>query len=239
MRTGKSDERTRNSKTLNIEVQRLQNSHEKLVSEGSSEVTALLAEKRFVWNQYNIMENDYKSKLGHKSAEVELARAKIENLLANMEQLESLNNEKDCTIAALESKLEKREADSRKLSDEISRISHELEVLRKHTGASVTPVLNRCISGYRTSGLRVKEKEMGSGSNINARKKASSAQQALSGNGDYRKVIILQEFVFHLLILLLYLLFLVYILINLSIIATCFQCYFLGMKCSYSSGTQT
>ena len=46
--------------------------------------------------------------------------------------------------AGLESKLEKIEVDSRKLNDEIGRIFHELEVSRKHTGASV---LNRCTSG--------------------------------------------------------------------------------------------
>lgn len=179
---GKSNERTQNSKTLNIEVQRLQSAYEKLQSERSSEVTALLAEKTFLWNQYNIMENDYKSKLRHERTEVELGRTKIENLFANMEQLQSLNDEKDCTIAALDSKLEKMEVDSRKLNDEISRISHELEVLRKHNGASVTPVLNRCTSGYRTFGLGVKEKEKGSGCNIIVRKKASSETRKEDGS---------------------------------------------------------
>lgn len=46
--------------------------------------------------------------------------------------------------AGLESKLEKIEVDSRKLNDDFGRIFHELEVSRKHTGASV---LNRCTSG--------------------------------------------------------------------------------------------
>ncbi|XP_038884859.1 uncharacterized protein LOC120075491 [Benincasa hispida] len=179
LHSGKSNERKRNSKTLNIEVQRLQNANEKLQSERSSEVTALLAEKTFVWNQYNIMENDYKSKLRHERTEVELACTKIENLLANMERLQSLNDEKDCTIGALESKLEKMGIDSRKLNDEISRISHELEVLRKHNGASVTPMLNRCTSGYRIFGFGVKEKEKGSGNNIIVRKKASSETRKL------------------------------------------------------------
>ncbi|KAE8652126.1 uncharacterized protein LOC101210726 isoform X2 [Cucumis sativus] len=174
LNSGKSNQRTQNSKALNIEVERLQKAYEKLESERSSEVTALLAEKTFVWNQYNLMENDYKSKLRHERTEVELGRTKIENLLANMEQLQSLNDEKDCTIAALESKLEKMEVNSRKLNDEISRISHEMEVLRKHNCASVTSVLNRCTSGNRTFGLGVKEKEKGSGSNIIVRKKASS-----------------------------------------------------------------
>ncbi|XP_022996984.1 uncharacterized protein LOC111492049 isoform X2 [Cucurbita maxima] len=188
LQTGKSNEKTRNSKALKIEVQRLQKAYEKLASERSSEVTALLAEKTFVWNQYSIMENDYESKLRHNLTEVELACTKIENLLANMEQLQSLNIEKDCTIAALESQLEKTEVDSRKLNDEISRISRELEVLRKHNGVSVTPVLNRCTSesGYRTCSLGVKKKGKGSGSNINVRKKASPVQ-ASRGNGDSSK----------------------------------------------------
>ncbi|XP_022144143.1 uncharacterized protein LOC111013900 isoform X2 [Momordica charantia] len=184
----KSIKKTRHSETLNKEVQRLENAYEKLASERSSEVTALLAEKSFVWNQYSIMESDYKSKLRQKHTEVELERTKIENLLANMEQLQSLNSEKDGTIVGLESKLEKMEVDSRKLNDEISRISHELEVLRNHTGPSVTTVLNRCTtSGFKASGSGVKEREnKDSGSNINVRKKASSAQ-ASCGNGDSRK----------------------------------------------------
>ncbi|KAG7029437.1 hypothetical protein SDJN02_07776 [Cucurbita argyrosperma subsp. argyrosperma] len=188
LQTGKSNEKTRNSKALKIEVQRLQKAYEKLASERSSEVTALLAEKTFVWNQYSIMENDYESKLRQNLTEVELARTKIENLLANMEQLQSLNIEKDCTIAALESQLKKTEVDSRKLNDEISRISRELEVLRKHNGVSVTPVLNRCTSGsgYRTCSLGVNKKGKGSGSNINVRKKASPVQ-ASRGNGDSSK----------------------------------------------------
>ncbi|KAA0065164.1 myosin-11-like [Cucumis melo var. makuwa] len=180
--SGKTNKRTRNSKAFNIEIERLQNAYEKLESERSSEVTALLAEKTFVWNQYNIMENDYKSKLRHERREVELGRTKIENLLANMEQLQSLNDEKDCTIAALESKLEKMEVDSRKLNDEISRISHEMEVLRKDNCASVTSVLNRCTSGNRTFGLGVKEKEKGSGSNIIVRKKAYSKTRKEDGS---------------------------------------------------------
>lgn len=107
----------------------------------NSKVIALLAERDFVWNQYKKRESDLTDRLKSKSTEVEQANEKIQKLLASMEILQSSNTEKDCIILKLKTELEDA---SGKKSEEISRLSRELELLRKGKSASVTPVLRRC-----------------------------------------------------------------------------------------------
>ncbi|KAJ7966865.1 Cytomatrix protein-like protein [Quillaja saponaria] len=138
------------SKILEGEVRRLKREREKLSLEKSSELSALLAEKKFVWNQYNIMDNNYINKLNSKHSEVEKANEKIEILVSSLEQLQSSNDEKNDTISRLEGKVADMEADTNRLNEEISRLSVELELLRKSRSAQVTPVLNRCMEGTKT-----------------------------------------------------------------------------------------
>ncbi|KAM4122175.1 hypothetical protein ACB094_01G062800 [Castanea mollissima] len=164
----------RHSKKLEAEVRRLKYENEKLASEKSSEISALLAEKNFVWNQYKILENDYTSKLKSKHSEVEQANEKVKKLLASMEQLQSLNDEKDETIARLKDKVNLMEADSNKLNEENLRLSKELELLKKSRSAPVTPVLNRCPAGARPC-LRDKNSSRDR-SNVIVKKESSAAQ---------------------------------------------------------------
>nr|XP_028962389.1 uncharacterized protein LOC114826414 [Malus domestica] len=113
------------------------------------------------------MENDYKTKLKSKNSELEQANAKIQTLLASMEQLQSSSNGKDDKIGILISKVAKMEADSNKFKEEISKLSKELETLRNSTSTSSTPVLNRCTT--RTRGK--------SSVNVTVKKDSSSAQR--------------------------------------------------------------
>ncbi|KAG5543021.1 hypothetical protein RHGRI_015942 [Rhododendron griersonianum] len=117
-------------------------------NENSSKVTALLAERDFVWNQYKKRESDLTDRLKSKSTEVEQANEKIQKLLASMEILQSSNSEKDRIILKLKSELEEA---SVKKSEEISRLSRELELLRKGKSASVTPVLRCCSTRSRSN----------------------------------------------------------------------------------------
>lgn len=137
-------EEEQRSKILEIEIRSLKQEYEKLSLQKCAEVSALLQEREFVWNQYKIMERDYTNKLKSKHDEVDRANEKIEKLLAGMEQLQSLNSEKDATVFTLKTELAKMESDANKRIDEISRLSQELERIRKSRSASVTPVLNRC-----------------------------------------------------------------------------------------------
>ncbi|RDX76597.1 hypothetical protein CR513_43397, partial [Mucuna pruriens] len=146
-------EKEKCSSEIKDELRRLRGEHEKLVLEKYSEVSALLAEKKFVWNQYNIMENDYTDKLRTKETEVEKANEKIKVLVSSMEQLQSENSEKDSKISELESKMAEMEAETKRLNKEISGLSVELESLRKFRNNQVTPVLNQCTQGKPESGV--------------------------------------------------------------------------------------
>lgn len=178
---GSSDRKSlRNSKDdpnmLESEAERLMQENEKLASEKNSEISALLAEKQFVWNQYKIMEKDYTIKLKSKSSEVEEAKAKIHTLLASMEQLQSSNIEKDDRIARLASEVAKKNDESNKLKEETFRLSQELDSLRKSRSASGKPVLNGCIAGTpRISSLR-SNNSANNGSKVIVKKELSALQ---------------------------------------------------------------
>ena len=156
--TTKKEEQQR-AKKLEGEVRKLKREYESLVSKNSAKVSALLAEQNFVWNQYKIMESNYSNKLNSKHAEVEQANEKIDNLLAGMQQLESLNNEKDEKIVKLETDLAEMEIEMKKKNEEISRFSKEVELLRKSRSALVTPILNRCTEKQKTHSLESKNKD--------------------------------------------------------------------------------
>ncbi|GAV63621.1 hypothetical protein CFOL_v3_07139 [Cephalotus follicularis] len=150
---GDNNLKSSSSEKLAGEVRRLKRECKKLVSEKGSEVSALLAEKKFIWNQYRVLEDNLTDKLKSKQAEVEVANEKIATLLASIEKLQSSNNEKDEAIVRLTAKVSKMEADANKWGEEISRLSRELELLRKSRSASVTPLLNRCRERARSSNL--------------------------------------------------------------------------------------
>ncbi|KAK9089358.1 hypothetical protein Scep_028440 [Stephania cephalantha] len=105
------NEEERRTKLLEHEIRKLKHAYEKLVSKNKSEVSALLSERDFVWNQYKKMESDYTALLKKKQTEVEKANEKIANLPTSMEHLQSSNNEKDEMIVKLEAKLVHKKSD--------------------------------------------------------------------------------------------------------------------------------
>ncbi|KAL3733338.1 hypothetical protein ACJRO7_022809 [Eucalyptus globulus] len=149
-KSGKDAKEAQEERThfLEEEIKKLRLEYDKLISEKNSEASALLMEKKFVWHQYNILENDLNDRLKSKGAELELANQKISKLLTSMEKLEMMNGEKDDTIAELKSKIDEMEAILGKRNEEIGRLAQESEVLKKNM---VTPVLSRCTSRNRTS----------------------------------------------------------------------------------------
>lgn len=143
-------------------------------------------ERAFLWNQYKVMENDLTSKINSKRAEVDRANERIEKLLASMEQLQLSNNEKDETIAKLKTQIAQMETGSKKWNTEISRLTQELELLRKSRTASDTPALNRCTrtAGATTSnaGDSVQNRSSTAGIKGRLRKSGSSSVTPLSNH---------------------------------------------------------
>ncbi|CDP07398.1 unnamed protein product [Coffea canephora] len=131
-------------KALESNLKRLQCENEKLMLDKNSEISALLAEKNFVWNQYKLMETNLNEQLRQKRADVESANEKIWGLLSSMEDMQSSNSVKDRMIARLNDDIARLRSDLVKNDEEVSRLSRKLEALRRLRKDSMTPVLGRC-----------------------------------------------------------------------------------------------
>ncbi|KAJ8538266.1 hypothetical protein K7X08_014806 [Anisodus acutangulus] len=102
-------------------------------------------DENFIWNQFNKLEQDMAEQLRRKCTELEHANEKIQVFTRNIEELQSSNTNKDNTIAALRTQIAKLESDFVRKGEEISKLSTELELLKKSRSASITPVL-RCFT---------------------------------------------------------------------------------------------
>ncbi|GFY86246.1 hypothetical protein Acr_04g0009840 [Actinidia rufa] len=118
-------------------------------TENNTKIVTLLSERNFVWNQYKKRESDLTDRLKSKSCEIEQANEKVQELLSSVEILQLSNSEKDNVILNLKTNLAELEAASVKKSEEISRLSRELELLRTARSDSVTPVFHRCSATSR------------------------------------------------------------------------------------------
>lgn len=164
---------------LEAEIKRLNHEFDTLVSEKNAEVSALMAEKKFVWNQYELLETNLNNKLKSKETEVQLANEKLSGLLACMEKLQSSNHDKDKAINELKSKIADKEAIARKRGDEIVRLAQELELLRR-TGCTLErPRLNRCTTSGSTASSQNRKR-----ASANVNKKLAAAQVPDSTNSE-------------------------------------------------------
>ncbi|KAG8377921.1 hypothetical protein BUALT_Bualt08G0083800 [Buddleja alternifolia] len=124
------------NKALQDEVRRLKSEIDKCQTEKNSEISALLAEKNFVWNQFKKMENDLNEKLRKKGDEVEHTNKKVQALVNRAEELQFSNERLRIDFAKVKS-------DSSQKSEEISRLVKEIEVLKSRSD-SMTPLLRQC-----------------------------------------------------------------------------------------------
>ncbi|WOH03605.1 hypothetical protein DCAR_0623004 [Daucus carota subsp. sativus] len=167
---------------LEKEVKKLKQDIEKLNSKKTSEVSALLKERDFVWNQYKTLETRLTDKLKKKEEEFKEADGKIRNLLAGMEELQASNKEKDDMIATLKNKMIKLEADSLTKSEEISLLSRELESIKKSKSDPVTPVLRSCMA--KTGKNRITRNR-----NVTEKKELNSSRFAKEGSRSSKRKI--------------------------------------------------
>nr|GEW63629.1 hypothetical protein [Tanacetum cinerariifolium] len=107
--------------------------------------SALKAERDFAWNQFEKKDNELQEVVRKNKKEVGAANDKVVNLMSALEKSEFSNIEKDKTISTLREDLSVLESDSRRKSEEISRLTKELEFLRGGGNRSITPVLQRCM----------------------------------------------------------------------------------------------
>ncbi|XP_051124488.1 uncharacterized protein LOC127246897 isoform X2 [Andrographis paniculata] len=114
-------------------VRKLKSDMEKYKLEKSSEISALLTEKSFAWNQYNEMESHLREELRKKCDEAERASAKVQILANRTEELQ-------CSNEKLRADLAKMEFESAQKSEEIRRLSKEMELLKSRLGSEITPL---------------------------------------------------------------------------------------------------
>ncbi|XP_020550912.1 uncharacterized protein LOC105166066 [Sesamum indicum] len=135
------------NKALQNEVRKLKNEIEKCKSEKNSEISALLREKNFVWNQFKMMESDYSKQLRKKSDEVEHANERFQALVNRAEELQIINE-------SLRIDFGKMESESVKKSEEILRLLKEIELLKSKFG-SASPLLCPCRTDAAASDRKV------------------------------------------------------------------------------------
>uniref|UniRef100_A0A0E0KM89 Uncharacterized protein n=1 Tax=Oryza punctata TaxID=4537 RepID=A0A0E0KM89_ORYPU len=85
------DHHIHSPRDLRAELKKLKHAYKTLSSEKEKEVSALHAEKDFVWNQLRTMENDYTDLLKKKKIEAAQATEAAQKLQKNLEELQDQN----------------------------------------------------------------------------------------------------------------------------------------------------
>ncbi|WOL09646.1 MAR-binding filament-like protein 1-1 [Canna indica] len=116
--------------SLEEELQKLKQAYNNLISKKETEVSALLAEKDFVWNQLNKMESDYISILKIKRLEVEKANETIQKLQSEMDNLRYADSDKNEVIVRLESEQARLESELTRHTQEAEKTSHDAKKLQ-------------------------------------------------------------------------------------------------------------
>lgn len=154
------------NKALQDEVWKLKSEIEKCKLEKNSEISALLAEKNFVWNQFKKMEEDFNIQLRKKSDEVEHANEKVRMLVNRAEELQ-MSNEK------LRTDFTKMESESVQKNEEIFKLLKKIELLKSRSG-SESPLLRPCRAEAVASSRGGKNRT--NGSVVTVKKESDSSQ---------------------------------------------------------------
>lgn len=160
----------------NLRKKALQDEVRKLKSEiqryklKDSEISALLAEKNFVWNQYKEMETTFNEQLRKKRDEVENANEKVQILASRADELQILNEK-------LRGNITKMESESSQKNEEISELRKEIESLKSRSGSAST-LLRPCRADATSSSKRGKNSRTTSESIAKVKKESDITQTA-------------------------------------------------------------
>ncbi|KAK9075046.1 hypothetical protein SSX86_003365 [Deinandra increscens subsp. villosa] len=144
--------------------------------------SSLKAERDFAWNQFKKTDNKLQEVIKRTKVEVEGANEKLQKLISDLEQSKLLNMEKDRKISSLQDDVVVLQIDSRKKSEEISRLTKELELLRGNSGRSITPVLRRCMVESSKSSRSLDKAIIEKGGRSSKRKAVESAPRLFTSS---------------------------------------------------------
>nr|VDD37318.1 unnamed protein product [Brassica oleracea] len=130
------------AESLEVKIRKLKLEYERLASEKKCEVSDLRRENGFALSQFKCIQSRFTDKLKRRDEEIAQANTKISSLLSFQEQLQSSNHENAEIISSLKAEVAEMKASSIKKDEEISKLSRDLESLKK--SRSFTPVLTRC-----------------------------------------------------------------------------------------------
>ncbi|KAK6115228.1 hypothetical protein DH2020_007497 [Rehmannia glutinosa] len=154
------------NKALQNEVRKLKSEIDKCKLDKNIEISALLAEKNFIWNQFEKMESDLNKEIRKKDEEVKHANEKVQLLLNRAEELQ-ISNDK------LRIDFTKMESESVQKSEEIFRLLKEIELLKSRSGSA--PLLLRpCRTG--AASRRGGENSTSDGGVIKVKKESDPSQ---------------------------------------------------------------
>ncbi|CAN6481398.1 unnamed protein product [Victoria cruziana] len=110
------------------ELRRLKHEYERLSSQKETEVSALLSERDFVWNQLKRMEDEYIILIKRKCNDLDSAHVYIGNLEDERKKLQAAINEKDTIIANLNREIIECNDKVRSLLVKLSELPKNLEI---------------------------------------------------------------------------------------------------------------
>lgn len=157
-------------KALKDEVRKLKSEIQRYKLEKDSEISALLAEKNFVWNQYKEMETTFNEQLRKKRNEVENANEKVQILASRADELQILNEK-------LRGNITKMESESSQKNEEIFELQKEIESLKSRSGSAST-ILRPCRTDATSSSRRGKNSRTTSESIAKVKKESDITQTA-------------------------------------------------------------
>ncbi|KAL0913363.1 hypothetical protein M5K25_016818 [Dendrobium thyrsiflorum] len=115
---------------LKKEIKQLKHAYRELSSKRDTEISALLAEKDFVWNQFRRMESDYIALCNSKRTEADhQSREAVDKLQNSVEKLKQAINNKDEIIVKLEAERSMLALDARKHAEEVEQANNKMKML--------------------------------------------------------------------------------------------------------------
>ncbi|KAH0456692.1 hypothetical protein IEQ34_014599 [Dendrobium chrysotoxum] len=116
--------------SLKKEIKKLKHAYRELSSRRDTEISALIAEKDFVWNQFRKMESDYIALCKSKRTEADhQSREAADKLQDSVEKLQQAINNKDEIIVKLEAERSMLALDAKKHAEEVEHANNKMKML--------------------------------------------------------------------------------------------------------------
>jgi chromosome segregation ATPase len=109
-------------KDLRVELRKLKQAYKTLSSEKDRQISALTAEKDFVWNQFKTMEQEYTVAIKSKNMEAKQATEAAQKLQQNVDELQEAAEKKDDEIIRLQAEVTNAKEKMLILEDELQQM---------------------------------------------------------------------------------------------------------------------